>query len=126
MSIPNDRLYSEQHLWVKVEGQILTVGITDNAQSALSQIERIELPAVGTWLRGGTVCGSIESIKTVSDLFAPLDAVVVTRNEALDDDPGLVNDQPYETGWLMRLGDYPAAALGTLLDADAYQALIDA
>lgn len=125
MSVPNDRRYSPHHVWVMPEGNQWISGITEHAQEALGTIETIELPTVGQTLVGGKCCGSIESLKTVSDLIAPLSAAVIAHNEACVTEPTLVNDQPYADGWLLRLSEVDGEHFAQLLDAKAYTRLID-
>ena len=128
MSIPTDLKYTAEHEWVRTADDRVRVGITDYAQDALGDIVFVTLPAVGTEVVAGQTFGEVESTKSVSDLFAPLSGVVVARNEELDAHPELVNSDPYGAGWMVEIE--PAggllAALGavSLLDADAYQALI--
>ena len=125
MNLPNDRRYTPDHVWVRPEGDHLVVGITEHAQEALGSIEMIDLPVVGSTLSAHRACGSVESLKTVSDLVAPLDARVAGHNATVCDDPGMVNEQPYGDGWLMTLADFSPEALHSQLDADGYAQLID-
>lgn len=125
MSHPQDRYYSEAHVWLLPEDDYLLLGITDHAQDALGAIEVMDLPAAGTRIEVGKVCGSLESLKTVSDLIAPLNATVAARNEAVALDPGLINEEPYDGGWLLKLAAYEHADFGALLHASAYSAETD-
>lgn len=125
MSVPNDRHYTDAHVWLKEHDQGLMLGITEHAQTALGTVEALELPPLGSTIAAGTPCGSIESLKTLSDLIAPIDAEVIQHNADVISDPALVNDDPYEEGWLLILGKYNAQATQQLLAASAYHALIE-
>lgn len=114
--------YTAEHEWIAVDGDIATVGITDYAADKLGDVVYVDLPAVGSAVTAATVVGEIESTKSVGELFAPLDGEVVEANDAVVDDPSLVNSDPYGDGWLVRIrvsGD-----TGELLDRAAYDALI--
>jgi glycine cleavage system H protein len=124
-SIPTDRRYSAEHGWVMIEDESVLVGITDFAQSELGDVVYVDLPAVGARLEAGKAFGMVESVKTASDLFAPIDGIITGINEALAEQPNLVNDSPYERGWMLRLAPEGPAALDSLLDADQYRALIE-
>jgi glycine cleavage system H protein len=125
MSIPTDRRYSAAHIWVQALDDSLIMGITAQAADALGDLERIELPDIGTRISGNLSCGSVESIKSVSDLIAPLNARVSEQNDAVLEEPSLVNDNPYEEGWLLRLDDYAPEAYQELLEADGYTRLVE-
>lgn len=120
--------YTEEHEWAKAEGgSIVRVGITDHAQSQLGDIVFVEFPEVGSSVEMNQPMGTIESVKTVSDLFSPLTGKVVKVNEALIDSPELVNGSPYEDGWLLEIeveGDAAEAVAG-LMDAEAYRNLTE-
>jgi len=122
--VPNDLRYTKEHEWVKVISEtVVRVGITDYAQSALGDIVYLSLPAVGTSLAAGQTCGEVESTKSVSDIYAPLDGVVKVINDAAVAEPSVINSSPYEAGWLMEL-EVPSASIAeTLLDANAYLGL---
>ena len=131
MATPDDRRYTEQHEWVLVTGAdddpVVRVGITDHAQDALGDIVFVQLPAVGDEVAPGTPIGEVESTKSVSDVYAPVSGVVAAVNEALADAPETINSDPYGAGWLVEVtveGD--ADPTSGLLDAAAYQALVDA
>ena len=113
--------YSEEHEWVAVDGATATVGITDFAADALGDIVFVELPAVGTTLSRGDVFGEAESTKSVSELYAPVDGTVTAVNDAVVDDPALLNSSPFEDGWLIRV-EVGEGATDGLLDRDAYVA----
>jgi len=123
-TIPAELKYSKSHEWVRLEGDgSVTVGITDHAQDLLGDMVYVELPEPGRTLAAGQECAVVESVKAASDVYSPVSGEVVAINEAIADNPELVNKDPYGEGWLMRL--QPAAEMEGLLDADAYQALID-
>ena len=132
MSTPDDRRYTDQHEWALVQGTdgtstVVRVGITDHAQDALGDIVFVQLPEVGAEVAPGTAVGEVESTKSVSDIYAPVAGVVAAVNERLADAPETINADPYGEGWLVDIavpgeGGDP---IGQLLDADAYQALVD-
>lgn len=114
--------YTAEHEWVALEGDIATVGITDYAADKLGDVVFVELPAAGSDVTAATVVGEIESTKSVGELYAPLTGEVVEVNDAVVDDPSLVNSDPFGEGWLVKLR-VDASAAGELLDRDAYVAL---
>lgn len=116
--------YTEEHEWIAVDGDTLTIGITDFAAEKLGDVVFVELPAVGTEIATGAVVGEIESTKSVGELYAPVAGTVVEVNDAVVDDPSLVNTAPFEGGWLIKV-TASAVELGTLLDRDAYVALTE-
>ena len=122
--IPEDLRYTEEHEWVRLEGDEVVVGITDHAQDALTGIVYVELPEVGANVSAGEVFGSVESVKSVSEIFAPLSGELSAVNEALDDAPELINDDPYGTGWIVRMRLEDNGVLGDLLDAAGYRTLL--
>ncbi len=124
MSIPKEYRYSEEHEWVKVDGNKVVVGITDFAQHELGDIVFVELPEVGTELKVNEPFGSVESVKTVSELYAPISGKVIEINEELNDSPELVNESPYENAWMVVLEPSNASELEDLLSAEKYEALI--
>jgi glycine cleavage system H protein len=103
MSVPAELHYTEEHEWVSINGDVATIGITDYAASALGDVVYVNLPAVDDAVTAGEPCGEVESTKSVSDLFSPVDGQVTEVNEELDDDPGLVNAEPYGAGWMFRV-----------------------
>jgi glycine cleavage system H protein len=119
--IPSELRYTKDDEWIREAGDEVVVGVTDFAQSQLGDIVFVELPSVGATTEAGAPFGTIESVKAVSDLFAPLSGEVLAVNEALVDKPELVNESCYEGGWLIRLRPTDRAQLGQLLDAPAYQ-----
>ena len=120
MSDPKDLQYAKSHEWVRVEGDIATVGITDHAQKALGDITYAECPQVDDSVEAGKECGSIESVKAASDIFSPVSGTVTEVNGELDDAPETVNGDPYGAGWLFKVK--LSAPVEGLLDADAYAA----
>lgn len=119
---PQDLKYSKEHEWVRVEGSKAYIGITDFAQDELGDIVFVELPKVGTQLQANETFGTVESVKTVSDLFAPVSGKVVEVNAALEDTPESVNDSPYQEGWMVVVEVSNPDELNKLLDAAAYKA----
>ena len=121
MSVPSDLQYTAEHEWVRVEGDVVTVGITQYAADALGDVVYVDLPAVGANLTSGAVVGEVESTKSVGELFAPVEGEVVEANQAVVDAPETINADPYGDGWLVkvRVAETPA-----LLSADEYRALI--
>jgi glycine cleavage system H protein len=119
--VPDGLRYTKEHEWVKVEGANGRVGITDHAQSELTEIVYVELPKVGKKVKKGEQLGVVESVKTVSDIYSPLSGEVVEANSALEDSPQLLNESPYEKGWfaVVKLAD--PTEVGKLLDAAAYK-----
>lgn len=122
--IPEDLYYSEEHEWVRLDEDIATVGITDYAQDQLGDIVYVELPAVGDRVNAGSVIGELESTKSVSDIYSPLSGEVVARNDALDGSAEVINSDPYGEGWLIKLRPLDEDPASTLLEAEAYSALI--
>ncbi|UWF78104.1 MULTISPECIES: glycine cleavage system protein GcvH [Microbacterium] len=116
--------YSEEHEWVAADGAVATVGVTDYAADRLGDVVFVELPAVGTAITAGSVVGEIESTKSVGELYAPVSGTVVEVNDAVVDDPSLVNSAPFEGGWLIKV-EVADGALDGLLDRDAYVALTE-
>ncbi len=121
-----DMRYTSDHEWVRLDGDVATVGITDHAQSALGDLVFVELPEAGREVAAGEACAVVESVKAASDVFAPLAGRVVECNPVLADDPALVNSDPEGQGWFFRLAGVDAAAFTGLLDAAAYAALLEA
>ena len=122
MDIPGDLRYSSDHEWVRVEGELVRIGITDYAQDALGDVVYVDLPAVGAVAAAGDSFSEIESTKSVSDIYAPVTGEVVATNGALDTTPELVNSDPYEAGWLFEVSVSDASQVEGLLDAATYQA----
>ena len=124
MQFPEDLRYSSEHTWARREGDRVTVGITDFAQTELGEVLFVELPGVGRAVSAGESFGVVESVKAVSDLFAPVGGTVVDVNPRLDDAPELVNQAPYGDGWLITIEASNPGDWQTLLNAEAYQATI--
>ncbi len=124
MSLPNDLLYSKEHEWIRREGSDVRIGITDFAQSELGDIVFVELPEVGDTIEINEPFGSVESVKTVSELYAPISGTVVEVNEDLEDNPEYVNESPYEQAWMVVIEPSDDAELDDLLSSEAYQAHI--
>ncbi|WP_350276767.1 glycine cleavage system protein GcvH [Kribbella sp. HUAS MG21] len=123
---PEDLKYTAEHEWVKAgEDGPVRVGITDFAQDQLGDIVYVQLPDVGSAVRAGDACGELESTKSVSDLFAPVSGTVTAVNEALADQPELINTDPYGEGWLIDIDVEDTAEVAALMDADAYQGQLD-
>jgi glycine cleavage system H protein len=119
MNFPKELKYTQDHEWARVEGNHVTVGITDHAQSALGDVVFVDLPQVGRTLKAHETFGVVESIKAVSDLYSPVAGKVVEVNSALTDDPSQVNKDPYGSAWLVKL-EIASGAAGDLMDAAAY------
>lgn len=123
MNIPSDLLYSNDHEWVKLDGEIATVGITDFAQRELGDIVYVEIETVGETLDREEVFGTVEAVKTVSDLFMPISGEVLEFNSDLEDNPEAVNEQPYDSGWMIKIKMDNTSQIKNLLDADQYKQL---
>ena len=126
MNIPVELRYTSEHEWIRVEGEIAYVGITDYAQSELGEIVFLDINTPGESLEQAEVFGSVEAVKTVSDLNMPVAGEVLEVNEIINDQPELVNNDPYGDGWMIKIQIANPAELETLLDAEAYKALIGA
>jgi glycine cleavage system H protein len=121
---PSDLAYTEQHEWIRDDGDVVTVGITHFAQDQLGDVVFVDLPDPGATLEQEQVFGEVESTKSVSDLYSPVAGEIVERNEALDEQPELVNTDPYGRGWLVTLRPSDRSQLDGLLDADGYDAFV--
>mgnify|MGYP000881556541 FL=1 len=124
MNVPNDLLYTSDHEWVSVEGNVATIGITDFAQSELGDIVFVEFPELNSTLEKGQSIGSIEAVKTVADLYMPISGTVIAVNENLDKNPEAVNDTPYGDGWMVKIEIANQDEISDLLAATAYYDLI--
>lgn len=124
MHVPSDLRYSTDHEWVRLDGPIATIGITDYAQDSLGDVVYVEIPKVGTKVGSGDRFGEVESTKSVSDVYAPLSGVVVKVNEAVAASPELLNTDPYGAGWLCAIELADPSQVDALLDADAYRSLV--
>jgi glycine cleavage system H protein len=123
MSIPENLMYTAEHEWVAIEGGVASVGITDFAQQALGDVVYVSVPAAGTEVTASEPCGEVESTKSVSDIYSPVDGEVLESNPEIDDDPGLVNTDPYGAGWLLKIRLSDDAEPAGLLTAEEYTAL---
>jgi len=126
MNIPSDLKYTKDHEWVNIEGDIATVGITDFAQSELGDIVYVEVETEGETLEKEAVFGTVEAVKTVSDLFLPLSGEITEFNESLEQEPEKVNRDPYGDGWMIKVKYSDASETDTLLSHEDYRALIGA
>lgn len=125
MDFPEDLKYTEEHEWVLIEDDTVTIGITDFAQEQLGDVVFVELPDEGDVLEAGKSFGVVESVKAVSDVYAPISGEVVEVNEALPDEPELLNNSPYEDGWMLKLKLADDAEFGDLMDAAEYQEFVE-
>jgi glycine cleavage system H protein len=125
MNYPENLKYTNEHEWIRLEGDVAYVGITEYAQEQLGDIVFIDINCEGETLAKGEVFGTIEVVKTVSDLFLPVGGEVLEKNAELDDDPSLVNSDPYGKGWLVKIRPTDMSEIDSLLDATAYRALIN-
>ena len=125
MNFPNDVKYTKEHEWIRQEGDVAYVGITDYAQEQLGDIVFVDIQTVVETLAADEVFGTIEVVKTISDLFLPVAGEVLEQNEALEEQPELVNKDPYGEGWLIKIKPAADADFDSLLDAEAYKALIN-
>ena len=125
-NVPADLKYAKSHEWVRVEGETATIGITDHAQHELTDVVFVELPEVGSRLNAGEACAVVESVKTASDIYAPVSGEVVAINKPVVDDPALVNREPFTGGWFFKVKLANAGELGGLLAPESYKAQITA
>ncbi|RDY58747.1 glycine cleavage system protein GcvH [Flagellimonas nanhaiensis] len=126
MNIPSELKYTKDHEWIKIEGDVATVGITDFAQSELGDIVYVEVETVDETLDREEVFGTVEAVKTVSDLFLPLSGEIIEFNEALEDEPEKVNSDPYGEGWMIKIKISDDSEIGDLMSDEDYKALIGA
>ena len=124
MNIPSELKYTKDHEWIKIEGDVATIGITDFAQGELGDIVYVDVDTLDDTVDRDEVFGSVEAVKTVSDLFMPLTGEVVEFNEKLEDEPEVVNKDPYGDGWMIKISIADSSQIEDLLDAAAYQKLI--
>ena len=125
MNFPEELKYTSEHEWIRVEGEVAYIGITEHAQNQLGDIVFVDIPTVGEELNAGDVFGTIEVVKTISDLFMPVSGTILEQNEALEDKPELVNQDPYGAGWLIKIEPSADADLRVLLDAKEYKKTIN-
>ena len=126
MNIPSELKYTKDHEWISLDGDIATVGITDFAQQELGDVVYVEADAVGKELSAGDTFGSIDSVKTVSNLFLPVAGTITELNAALENDPALINTDPYGEGWIVKMKVSNVADISGLMDAAAYDEMISA
>ena len=126
MTFPSDLKYTKEHEWVRLEGDIATIGISDHAQSELGDIVYVEVETVGETITADEVFGTVEAVKTTSDLYMPLTGEVLEFNDKLTDEPELVNSDPYGDGWIVKVKVANIADMDALLDATAYQSELSA
>jgi glycine cleavage system H protein len=124
MEIKPELKYTKDHEWIKIEGNVATIGITDYAQGELGDIVYVEIEALDEELQKEEIFGSVEAVKTVSDLFLPVSGKITHINESLEDNPELINEDPYNKGWIIKMEIQTPSELDELLDADSYQDLI--
>ena len=125
MNVPADLKYTKDHEWVKIDGDVATIGVTDFAQGELGDIVYVDVDTEGEDLESEAVFGSVEAVKTVSDLFMPLNGKVIEFNELLEDSPELINSDPYGDGWIIKVSIDDITALDHLLSSEDYQKLVD-
>lgn len=126
MNFPENLKYTNEHEWIRIDGDAAYVGITDYAQEQLGDIVFVDVPTVGETLDAGEVFGTIEVVKTISDLFLPVGGEVLEQNAALEENPDLVNKDPYGEGWIIKLQPSDLSQLDALLDAEAYKKIVNA
>ncbi|MDF1544834.1 MAG: glycine cleavage system protein GcvH [bacterium] len=124
MNIPAELKYTKEHEWIRLDGNVATIGITDYAQGELGDIVFVELPNVGDKFEHMQAFGTIEAVKAVSDIYSPLSGTVTEINSALDDKPMVINSDPYEAGWMIKLEISNASELEQMLSADGYKELV--
>jgi len=126
MNIPENLKYTKEHEWVSIEGDTATIGVTDYAQGELGDVVFVEVDTVGETLDKGEVFGTIEAVKTVSDLFLPVSGEIMEMNAAIEDTPETINSDPYENGWIVKIKMSNPADADELMDADKYKEMIEA
>lgn len=124
MNIPEELKYTKDHEWIRIDGEILTIGITDFAQSELGDIVYVEVDTLDETLEAEAIFGTVEAVKTVSDLFLPVSGEIIEFNEALEDAPEQVNEDPYGAGWMVKVRCEDLSEIESLLDASEYKTLI--
>ena len=125
MNFPEQLKYTNEHEWIRLDGEFAYVGITDYAQEQLGDIVFVDIPSVGDTLAQGEVFGTIEVVKTISDLFLPVSGEIIEMNGSLEDNPELVNSEPYDKGWIIKIKPSDLSEFDSLLDASAYRNLIN-
>ena len=124
MNIPTDLKYTKEHEWIKIDGNLAAIGITDYAQGELGDIVFVELPSIGDEFKAGASFGTIEAVKAVSEIFAPLSGKVAEVNELLEDDPMVINSDPYNKGWMIKIEFSDLAEMESLISSNEYLELI--
>ncbi|HJW17976.1 MAG TPA: glycine cleavage system protein GcvH [Flavisolibacter sp.] len=124
MNFPESLRYTKEHEWIRLEGDVATIGITDFAQHELGDIVYVEIETLGQELKSGDVFGTVEAVKTVSDLYLPVDGSITEINPKLNSNPDLVNTDPYGEGWMVKMKVNSAADVNNLMDAAAYQGVV--
>ena len=124
MNIPENLLYTSEHEWIKIDGEVATIGVTDFAQSELGDIIFLEFPDLNSVFNKGDIFGTIEAVKTVSDLYMPIDGEICEINDTLNDSPEKVNEDPYKDGWMVKVKIDKSVSLDGLLDSNQYNQLI--
>ena len=124
MNIPEELKYTKDHEWIRIDGEIITIGITDFAQSELGDIVYVEVDTLDETLEAEAIFGTVEAVKTVSDLFLPVSGEIIEFNEALEDAPEQVNEDPYWSGWMVKVRCEDLSEIESLLDASEYKTLI--
>ena len=122
MNVPDDLKFAETHEWIRIEGDVGTVGITDHAQAELTDIVFVETPKAGTKVSAREALAVVESVKAASDIYSPVGGEIVGANDALSDNPALINQDPYGAGWIFKITIADSSELNSLLDAAAYRA----
>ncbi|SUZ83909.1 uncharacterized protein METZ01_LOCUS36763 [marine metagenome] len=125
MNLPEELKYTEEHEWIKVDGNIATIGITDFAQGELGDIVYIEIDSIGNELNVSEIFGTVEAVKTVSDLFMPIKGTVLEINSNIESTPEIVNEDPYDKGWIIKIEIFENQDIENLLSADDYRKMID-
>jgi glycine cleavage system H protein len=124
LNTPENLLYTSEHEWIKIDGEIATIGVTDFAQSELGDIIFLEFPDLNSVFNKGDIFGTIEAVKTVSDLYMPIDGEICEINDTLNDSPEKVNEDPYKDGWMVKVKIDKSVSLDGLLDSNQYNQLI--
>ena len=124
MNFPSELRYTKDHEWIKLDGKVATIGITDYAQRELGDIVYVEVETIGKSLKAGDVFGTVEAVKTVSDLFLPVDGTITELNKDLANSPESVNNDPYGAGWMIKMTVNDPADVAKLMDASAYEAVV--
>ena len=126
-NIPTELRYAKTHEWARLEDDgTVVVGISDHAQSALGDLVFVEVPEAGTEVASGDACAIVESVKAASDVYSPIAGEIIAANEALGDAPEMINQDPYGDGWIMRMKPADAGEIGEMMDAEAYEAFLEA